>query len=309
MQYYSIEELNARAATPGEFIDDCERAYDAKILEAARHILSAAADKPLVLLSGPSGSGKTTTAGRIEALLDGWGHETHTLSMDNYYYRDPASPIPVDEEGQTDLESPLCIDMALLREHLALIAAGQPVEMPTFDFARQQRAERTIPIHRRPGEIVVMEGIHALNPEVVGERTLTELATGIYISVRTRLTDEGGYVLHPSKVRLARRLLRDREGRGMDYRATVDRLRSVSRGERLYILPNKHRADIALDTFIPYEPAVYRNELIAGLSQVDATFLEDAGVSDLLPMLRQITPIPRSLVPENAMIREFIGRE
>ena len=110
-------------------------------------------------------------------------------------------------------------------------------------------------------------------------------------------------------MRLARRLLRDQRGRGMDYRATVDRLASVSRGERLYIMPNKHRADVALDTFIPYELAVYRNELIAGLSQVDPGFLEDVGVSDLLPMLRQTAPIPRALVPENAMIREFIGKE
>lgn len=309
MQYYALRELNENARTPGEFIADCERDYDRKILETAQHILSVAAARPLVLLSGPSGSGKTTTALRIEALLDGWGHETHTLSMDNYFFRSPEVPLPRDEEGRPDLESPLCIDIALLKRHLALIAAGEPIEMPTFDFANQRRAEATIPFHRRPGEIVVMEGIHALNPEVVGEDTLARLATGIYVSVRTRLTDDGGYVLHPSKVRLACRLLRDQRGRGMDYRATVDRLASVSRGERLYIMPNKHRADVALDTFIPYELAVYRNELIAGLSQVDPGFLEDAGVSDLLPMLRQTAPIPRALVPENAMIREFIGKE
>ena len=229
--------------------------------------------------------------------------------MDNYYYRSETVPLPTDEEGRPDLESPLCIDIALLKRHLALIARGEPIEMPTFDFANQRRAAEIIPFHRRPGEIVVMEGIHALNPDVVGADNLAELATGIYVSVRTRLTDGAGYVLHPSKVRLARRLLRDRAGRGMDFRSTVDRLASVSRGERLYIMPNKHRADIALDTFIPYEMAVYRNELIAELSRVDAAFLEDAGVSDLLPMLRQMTPVPRSLVPANAMIREFIGKD
>lgn len=308
MQYFSIEKMNKLSRTPGEFVADCERDYDQKILEAARYILKTADTRPLVLLSGPSGSGKTTTARRIEALLDGWGHETHTLSMDNYFYRREDGVLPLDEEGQPDLESPLCIDIELLKSHLGRIAAGEPIEMPTFDFANQKRAEKTVPLYRRPGEIVVMEGIHALNTEVVGEKILSDLATGIYVSVRTRVTDDCGYVLHPSKVRLARRLLRDRTGRGMDFASTVERLQSVSRGERLYILPNKHRAHITLDTFVPYEMATYRDELLDGLSGVDPVLLEDTGVSDLLPMLKKMTPVPRKLVPENSMIREFIGR-
>lgn len=309
MEYFSIREMNERAKTPEAFIADCERAYDQHIMKAARHILSVADARPLVLLSGPSGSGKTTTAQRIEHLLDGWGHETHTVSMDNYYYRRKDGVMPLDDDGNPDLESPLCIDIPLLKSHLALIAAGEAVEMPTFDFANQRRSDETIHFHRKPGEIAVIEGIHALNPEVVGEETLAQLSTGIYISVRTRLSDEGGYAMHPSKVRLARRLLRDLTGRGMDYRATVGRLQSVSRGERLYIMPNKHRADISIDTFIPYEMAVYRDQIIEGLSNVEDAFLEESGVSDLLPMLRRMTPVPGCLVPENAMIREFIGRE
>lgn len=309
MQYFSIRKMNELAKTPRGFIADCERTYDNEILRAAKHILSVAETRPLVLLSGPSGSGKTTTAQRIEALLDGWGHETHTLSMDNYFYRRADGVLPLDEYGKPDLESPRCIDIELLKNHLKRIAAGEPVEMPVFDFANQRRKEETVHFHRRPGEIVVMEGIHALNPDVVGEDNLSALSTGIYISVRTRLTNDEGYALHPSKVRLARRLLRDKEGRGMDYRATVERLQSVSRGERLYIMPNKHRADISLDTFIPYEMAVYRDEIIRELSEVDDAFLERSGVSDLLPLLRAITPISRKLVPDNAMIREFIGRD
>ena len=136
-----------------------------------------------------------------------------------------------------------------------------------------------------------------------------DLATGIYISVRTRVKDENGFVLHPSRIRLARRFLRDFRHRGQDYAATAIKLRSVSRGERLYIDPNKGNAAIQFDTFIPYELAVYRNELVHYLGKVDQTLLEDLGVSELMPFLRQIDPISEKYVPENALIQEFIGDE
>ena len=215
--------------------------------------------------------------------------------------------MPRDEEGQIDYESPEIIDMPLLRQHLEMMADCKPVEMPTFDFANQRRGDKTIPVHRKPGEIIVMEGIHALNPQVLGQEA--DLATGIYISVRTRVQDDNGFVLHPSRIRLARRLLRDFRHRGQDYVATVRKLRSVSRGERLYIDPNKASAEIQFDTFIPYELAVYRNELVHHLSKVDPTLLEDLGVSELMPFLRQIDPISEKYVPENALIQEFIGDE
>ena len=215
--------------------------------------------------------------------------------------------MPRDEEGQIDYESPEIIDMPLLRQHLEMMAECRPVEMPTFDFAGQRRAEKTIPVHRKPGEIIVMEGIHALNPQVLGQEA--ELATGIYISVRTRVRDDNGFVLHPSRIRLARRLLRDFRHRGQNYADTVKKLRSVDRGERLYINPHKNSAAVQFDTFIPYELAVYRNEVLLYLNKVDATLLEDLGVSELMPMLRQIDPISEKFVPEHALIQEFIGDE
>ncbi len=306
MEYFTINDMNEAARDPAEFIRWSQERYDAKVEAAARQILEAAEHgKPLVLLSGPSGSGKTTTAGRITQWLNDHGHPSHTLSMDNYYYRRADGWMPKDEEGQIDYESPELIDMPLLRQHLELLAEGKPVEMPTFDFANQCRGSKTIPAHRKPGEIIVMEGIHALNPQVLGQET--DLATGIYISVRTRVQDENGFVLHPSRIRLARRLLRDFRHRGQDYAATVTKLRSVSRGERLYIDPNKQNAAIQFDTFIPYELAVYRNEVLFYLNKMDATMLEDLGVSELAPMLRQIDPISEKFVPEHALIQEFIG--
>ncbi|MBR6555077.1 MAG: nucleoside kinase [Clostridia bacterium] len=307
MQYFSIKEMNDASVNPAAFIAKCDAAYDAMIREAAETILAAGEEKPLVLLSGGSGCGKTTTAHRIEQYLDEHGHETHVLSMDNYYYRPSDRPCPVDEEGKIDLESPLLLDAELLSDHLQKIIRCEPIEMPIFDFVNECRSDKVIPFHRKPGERVIMEGIHALNPEVVG--AAHGMSTKIYISVRTRVQDSAGYVLHPSRIRVMRRLLRDQRHRGQSFADTIDRLRSVNRGERLYILPNKHYADIQLDTFVPYELAVYRNDVLAGMADVDRTFAEDRDVEDIVPMLRQVSPIDPALVPKSALIQEFIGEE
>lgn len=307
MHYCSIKELNDASVNPAAFIAKCDAEYDAMIAAAAEAILAAGEEKPLVLLSGGSGCGKTTTAHRIEHYLDTHGHETHVLSMDNYYYRPADKNYPLDEEGKIDLESPLLLDAELLSEHLQKIINCEPIEMPIYDFVAEQRSDKVIPFHRKPGERVIMEGIHALNPDVVG--AAHGMSTKIYISVRTRVQDSAGYVLHPSRIRVMRRLLRDKRHRGQSFTDTIDRLRSVSRGERLYILPNKHYADIQMDTFVPYELAVYRNDVLAGMAEVDRTFAEDCDVEDIVPMLRQISPIDPALVPKHALIQEFIGEE
>ncbi len=308
MEYIDIDQINDAARDPWEFIRWSQERYQHKIEEAGA-IIAAQAEKgkPLVLLAGPSGSGKTTTAHRIQQWLSAHGHPSHTLSMDNYYYRRADGVLPLDDEGQVDYESPELLDLPLLREHLEKMAEGKPVDMPIFDFAAQKRSDKTIPVLRRPGEIIVMEGIHALNPQLLGAEEA--LATGVYISVRTRIRDEHGLVLHPSLIRLCRRFLRDKSHRARPYAETLDKLRSVSRGERLYINPYKALAEVQFDTFIPYELSVYRNELLLNLNQVEARLLEDSGAAPLVPILRQLDPISQTMVPEDALIQEFIGDE
>ncbi len=306
MKICRLEELDRLLEMdPGDVIAKAETEYEKKILDAAIKIRDSSAERPIILLSGPSGSGKTTTALRIEKLLDSWGYETHTLSMDNYFYGHTEGKMPLDDEGKVDLESPLRLDVPLLGEHLRKIARCIPVEVPTFDFAAQQRSPVTIPLHRHPGELVILEGIHSLNPQVTGRAG--EYSTGIYVSVRTRIQAPGGDLLHPEKIRLCRRLLRDSLYRGQSYESTISRLHSVSRGEHLYIMPHKDRAQISIDTFLPYEIAVYCGELAAGMEAVDDALLEAEGLSDLKPFLRQTVPLSKEAVPPNSLIREFIG--
>lgn len=305
MKFCTLKRINQRIeGDAAQFIAQTEQRYSDRLIRVAQYLAACCEEKPVVLLSGPSGSGKTTTALRIESLLDSWGHETHTLSMDNYFLPKGMGPLPLDEEGNPDFESPLRLDTELLGDHLQRIFRCEPVEVPIFDFKTQSRAG-SVPLHRKPGELVILEGIHALNPDVTGRSD--DSITGIYVSVRTRVTSRSGHALHPAKIRLMRRLIRDRLFRGRDPQETIQMFKSVSRGEELYIMPYKHRAHIDIDTFIAYEPAVYRDLLLPGLHALDPEFLRRSGEEDLCRMLEEIRPLEPDHIPETSLIREFIG--
>ena len=149
-----------------------------------------------------------------------------------------------------------------------------------------------------------MEGIHALNPDVTGHSD--EFTNRVYVSVRTRLEDNGA-LLHPSKIRLMRRLIRDKLYRGRSISETMDFFRSVERGEDLYIMPYKHRASFDIDTFIAYEPMVYRDILLSDLERVSKTYGNYDHYADIELFLRALSPLEREAVPDNSLVREFIG--
>lgn len=308
-KYARIASINRKAEENcGELIALAEANYAAYIDEAARFIADRP-DKPVVLLSGPSGSGKTTTALRISGKLREWGMSVHTLSMDNYFLPITAEnekDLPRDEKGQVDLESPLRLDIPLFSEHLKMLAEGREIEMPRFDFATQSRPS-FVPVKRHRDEIMIIEGIHALNPAVTGHAE--DFSTGLYVSVRTGLKAEDGALLRPRQVRLMRRLCRDHLFRKRSYRDIFAMFESVSRGEERYIYPHKYRADMDVDTFMAYEPSVYRTALAGELSAaVEAGELDsfpDSG--EIMRFFRDLAPIDCGVVPGDSLIREFVG--
>ncbi len=283
------------------FIRQADEAYDRQLTTIAAHIRDHREQCPIVLLSGPSGSGKTTTALIIEKKLDSWGCETHTLSMDNYFHTLTPEQHQLLAEDRLDLESPERVDAALLSEQLQKIAACEPVEIPRFDFHAHARAKETTPLLRKPGEIIIVEGIHALNPAVV---TLPEEQTiRLYVSVRTRLESAAGDVLHPKWIRLLRRMLRDTLYRGRQVTDTLQMFHSVQRGEDRYIMPYKNRSSFDVDTFFPYEVNVYRRYLLEQLQGL----ADDPEIAALLPVLAEAAPLDKELVPPTSLIREFVG--
>lgn len=297
--------INRQAAeSPDSLIKIAEDNYSAYINEAAERIASDSS-KPVLLLSGPSGAGKTTTALRIERRLKELGMSVHTLSMDNYFL--PVTPeneheLPHDEKGRLDLESPHRLDIPLFSEHLKLLAEGEEFQMPIFDFGTQSRP-RTVPFRRHKHEIIIIEGIHALNPLVTGNAD--KFAMCMYVSVRTRLKAEDGTLLHPRHVRLMRRLCRDRLFRKREFRDIFNMFESVSRGEDMYIFPFKGRADLEVDTFMAYEASVYKSFIESEPELQELHDFPECG--EIVRFLGELDSIDSGYVPSTSLIREFIG--
>lgn len=302
MNCISVEELNNAVKSPEDFIARSEERYSSQLREAAKKIYEMRTERPIVLISGPSGSGKTTSAARVAKLLEGYGCKAHTISMDNYFLPMRLNEAARDNNGKIDFESPQRLDIPLFKEHLEKLFNCVEIEIPSFDFAEQERHEG-MPLKRGKGDIVILEGIHALNPLLTGE--CDAFTVGVYVSVRTRIQN-GDELLHPSKIRLMRRLMRDKLYRGRSLADTFEFFKSVERGENLYIMPYKHRADFDIDTFIEYEAPVYRDILLPDLEK-SRDYYDYAAYEDIERVLRLLSPMSREHVPEQSLIREFIG--
>ncbi len=307
MRFINISQLNKTIKNDAAaFIEKTNRDYTKKVGAVASSIADNIKEKPLVLLSGPSGSGKTTTAYRIKDALGEIGINSHIVSMDNYFITNSKldeKSVPRDEEGNIDLESPYRVDIPLFQEQMKLMSEGQKVDIPVFDFVTQEHSSY-IPLTRKKDEIIIIEGIHALNPEVTG--STGEKASCVYVSVRTRLKTDNGDILHPSQVRLMRRLIRDRLFRGRSFDDIFAMFTSVQRGENLYIMPHKHRADYDVDTFIEYEASVYKSIIYDELKAYKETAFPDLRKMTLR-YLKELEPISAELIPANSLIKEFIG--
>lgn len=303
MRCISVEELCVAAREPEEFIAEGERLYAEGLAEAAEMICGSRGKKPIVLISGPSGSGKTTSAARLSKLLGQRGCKAHTVSMDNYFLPMHLNEHARDKDGKIDFESPHRLDIPLFKEQLGKLIEGEAIDIPSFDFAAQERRDG-MPLLRGEGDLVILEGIHALNPLLTGD--FDGYTQGVYVSVRTRI-QSGDELLHPSKIRLMRRLMRDKLYRGRSLSETFEFFKSVERGEDMYIMPYKHRADIDIDTFIEYEAPVYRDILLPELEKAADDYADYESYADIERFLKKLAPVDRVYVPEFSLIREFIG--
>ena len=286
------------------FVEECDRKYNEKLVEIADSIEASRKEKPILLLAGPSGAGKTTTALKIEEILDSRGIHTHTISMDDYFLPSDNFTVAIGEDGKPDYESPDRIDTKLLFEHMNRISNCEEVVLPKFEFAQQTRRDGST-LRRDKNDIVVFEGIHALNPAVTG--AAGDFARCMYVSVRSRLQLSDGELLHPCYIRLMRRLIRDGLFRGRSAAETLDMFDSVEAGENKYIMPYKHRAEFSVDTFHAYEPALYKTYLLETLRRESGSY---EGFERFLPMLKaleEISAVSLESVPTNSLAREFVG--
>lgn len=307
MAEYTLKYINHRAECDAEaFVNDCEEHYHRQLHLVADQIAANCKRKPVVLLNGPSSSGKTTTNDRLGRILELAGIHAHMISMDDYYRTSGTYDIPFDKEnGVSDLESPECMDLDLLRDHLTRLVAGEEIMVPRFDFETRtsHRNERAVQLHK--DEIVMIEGIHAFNPVIMGD--LEKHATSVYLSVASVLLTDRNVRIEPHMLRFLRRAMRDSLFRSSPVEATLRQWNSVRRGERLYISPYRGQADIAIDTFLPYEVNILMERLMPVLRECrDA--LKDAGLAPVSDILGTISPIAyEGRIPEDSVLHEFIG--
>ena len=285
---------------PKGYVSAVNEDYLYKLTKIVNEIADSRNEKPVILLSGPSGSGKTTTAMMIEKLLDDMGHETHTLSMDNWFCPLTEAEKALAAEGKMDLESPLRVDSDLLNRQIEDISACREIELPKYNFKTSTRTGSGKMFRRGKGEIVIFEGIHALNPQVI--TVPDSMISKIYVSVRTRISGEG-ILLHPSRVRLMRRMIRDKNFRKRSLRETMNMFHSVEAGENKYIMPYKYRSDFDVDTFMAYELSAYRDELLPQLMELS----DVPEIRECIEVLEQLSPIDRADITPDSLICEFIG--
>ena len=303
---YSLEEINYRTvADPKGMIEEADALYDEKIEAAAQMILENRKNSPIVLLSGPSGSGKTTTAMKISQALETHGVHTHYVALDDYFKTVRPETVPRTPEGEMDLESPLCLDMELLNRHFTELSEGKRIYVPKFEFSRQMRIqEPSKSIKLKPDEIVVFEGIHALNDMITD---VHPEAFKLYVSASSDVTFHGEIVFRGSWFRLVRRTVRDYKFRGWDPYQTISMWDNVRRGEFNNITPFMNKADLQFDTTFTYELPVL-NETATMLFQTIPQGVERFDeLKDVFPALLLFGNISESLVADDALIREFIG--
>ena len=294
-----IKLVNAAAADKVSFIRHCEFEYESRIYAAAKEIL--AADAKIVMLTGPSASGKTTTSNKIAEKLRKMGKNAQVLSMDNFFKNPEVYPRLAD--GTKDYENVHAVDIELMQQCLKeVLATGRSI-MPEFDFKTERRIENAIEMDIGDG-IIIVEGIHALNPIVLGDIPRDKVFT-IYAGLREEYSLQGQRVLPTRDIRMVRRMIRDFKHRGHSPEKTISMWQSVCDGEDKYIRPYKENADLLLDTSFSYEILVMNSALKNLSSGLKDGSEEAKRFEALLKVFNNCDFIPEGYLLPNSMLKEF----
>ena len=303
----TIAKLNRiiREGRPDKIIRMAEGLQEKKFVSIADHITKHRDKLKFVLIAGPSSSGKTSSNQRLCVQLEVNGLHPIPISMDNYYVN--REDTPKNPDGTYDFERVEVIDTALFNEHLVKLINGEKVELPYFNFKTGHREYRGDTICMQENSIFVIEGIHALNPKV-SSSIPEENKLKIFVSALTPMSLDAYNRIHTTDLRMLRRMVRDARFRSHDALDTINMWPSVRRGEENYIFPCQEDADIFFNTSLIYEPAVLRKFAVPLLQSVPKE--EKAAyfaARRLLRLLRLIEPLDEEAIPNNSILKEFIG--
>ena len=258
----------------------------------------------VVLIAGPSASAKTTFSKRLSVQLLARGVRPFALELDNFFVDREATPRG--EDGAFDFEALEALDLARLNHDLQALVAGETVRLPRYDFKRGVQEEGQT-AHLEAGQILLLEGIHGLNPALT-PRLPRGQAYRIYASALTQLNLDRYNRVSTTDTRLIRRIVRDAAQRGYSASDTIQRWESVRRGEKRYIFPYQENADVMFNSALVYEVSALAPLAEPLLRQVPFGTSEHVEAKRLLVFLEWFLPMPPDLVPDNSLLREFIGR-
>lgn len=280
-----------------------EALHEKKIANIADDILKNDKIK-MILIAGPSSSGKTTFAQRLGIQLRLNGLKPVTISVDNYFVERPQNPI--DENGNYNFECLEAIDVKLLNEHLLRLLNGEEVEIPTFDFEVGTKRYNGNTLKLADDEVLVIEGIHCLNDKLT-PLIPKEQKYKIYISCLTVLNIDEHNRISTTDTRLIRRMVRDSQFRGYKALHTLQMWDSVVEGEEKNIFPFQEEADSMFNSSLIYELAVLKDYAIPLLEEIDNSNPEYSEAKRLYRMLGYFESIPADYLPNNSLLREFVG--
>ena len=305
LQIRTIGDLND-AITKGytsQLIQISEALQEKKIAKIADEIAQRKGIK-LVLIAGPSSSGKTTTCKRLSVQLAVNGIMPVGISLDDYFLdRDKT---PRDEKGDYDFENLHALNLPLLNEQLTALFRGDEVELPRYDFPTGTSQKSGKKLRLGENEILVVEGIHALNPELTSQIPNEQIFRVYASALTTVLLDNHNYIPTTDN-RLLRRIIRDYKYRAVSARESIRRWPSVRAGENKWIFPYQENADAMFNTAMLFELAVIKSQAEPLLEQVPENCEEHAEAYRLLKFLRYIKPIPETQIPPTSLLREFLG--
>ena len=285
-----------------ELIRLFETNFDNSLYEVAKDVVSK--NIKYLLIAGPSSSGKTTTAKKIALNIQTLGYTPLLISTDDYFVNKEDSP--KNPDGTYDFESIGCVDIASLNKDLKDLILGKEVIIPNYNFITGKRELKNKPIKLDNNAIIIIEGIHSLNDELTIDLE-EHLTYKIYLSPFIPIKIDRHNYLSTTDLRLIRRIIRDNNNRGCDVSKTIESWQSVRKGEEENIFPFIDRADVIINTSLPYELGVlkvFAEPLLYSINN-DSPYLEES--RRLIKYLDNIYPIPSEYVEEDSILREFIG--
>ncbi|MBR4564530.1 MAG: nucleoside kinase [Paludibacteraceae bacterium] len=307
-----IQEEKRRVAYINEMIESGRaaelvaegEAYHAAQLSHIAQAIGSREETRVVLIAGPSSSGKTSTSHRLCLELLAHERQPVALSLDNWYV--DGSLTPRDENGQKDYESVYAIDLAQLESDLKALIAGKEIALPTFNFAEEKREYLGDTLRLEENAIMVIEGIHALNP-ILTEHIDAACKFKVYAAPMSPVSLDGETWIPTYVHRLLRRMSRDLRTRGKSPQTTIASWQSVREGEKKWIEPFRSEADMEFDTSMTYELPAIRYTVETALQTVPAVAEEYKVAEQLLYYLSFFEGLEASFIPRTSILREFIG--